>query len=594
METRLRQKKDYHSVTVGYTGGYATKIEQLDLIQKEVTIVSVIVAILLFFILLFYFKRLETPFLIGIPLTISLVWTGGLVFLILGHLNIITSFGAAILGGLGSDYGIYLLTRYYHERKLGESLPVACQKAFGATGRATYGSMLTMVAGFGALLFSKFGVFVELGIVGALGLITTYVAMMLMVPALLVLGERWPHRIRTSALFHWRIFSLGETFVQSHFFNWLFIPRRPFLGVVIASLLCGLAVMTLPKQSKIYYEEGQMEAPDLPGNKLGERVNKTLGRTVDPTVLLARNFEEEKNIVQVLEDRLEDKREVSPVFDRVLGFSSFVPQLQEDKKRILNRLYHKLSKTQLILKSEKKILLDSMHDSLTVPLIQLEDIPASVRRLFESAQDPSVHAIYLFPAFPRTESESMKLYQDGIYHLQDKLGPLPIADGTFIASDTVRLIEREAPRGFLLILIFFAVVLFIMVGSITRGLLILSNLIGSLFFLSGVLWLGGIPLNVMNIAVIPIVLGGGVDIYIHLSHRFDEEGSLNNILKTEVPAMFISSLTSIVGFGGFLLVSSSGLRSIGWVSVLGLSLVTLMAAFVFPRCLLLGARQKFP
>ncbi|MCC6272582.1 MAG: hypothetical protein IT572_03860, partial [Deltaproteobacteria bacterium] len=54
-----------------------------------------------------------------------------------------------------------------------------------------------------------------------------------------------------------------------------------------------------------------------------------------------------------------------------------------------------------------------------------------------------------------------------------------------------------------------------------------------------------------------------------------------------VPAIFVSSLTSLIGFGGLALSSSAGLRSIGWVSILGLSIVTLVCVWVFPRLLLL-------
>ena len=44
---------EYASVNIGYTGGYSTKLEQLDLIQHEVKVVSIVVSLLLFLILLF-------------------------------------------------------------------------------------------------------------------------------------------------------------------------------------------------------------------------------------------------------------------------------------------------------------------------------------------------------------------------------------------------------------------------------------------------------------------------------------------------------------------------------------------------------------
>ena len=56
--------------------------------------------------------------------------------------------------------------------------------------------------------------------------------------------------------------------------------------------------------------------------------------------------------------------------------------------------------------------------------------------------------------------------------------------------------------------------------------------------------------------------------------------------------MFISSFTSMIGFAGLLFTSSTGLRLVGWVSVLGLMIVTLFCALVFPHCLYLMKLKK--
>ena len=113
------------------------------------------------------------------------------------------------------------------------------------------------------------------------------------------------------------------------------------------------------------------------------------------------------------------------------------------------------------------------------------------------------------------------------------------------------------------------------------------NLLAGLVLLFGVLWLFNIRLNVMNIAVFPIVLGTAIDCFIHFNHRYNETKNIAQTIQQEIPPMFISSLTSMIGFGGLLLTSSQGLRSIGLVAVLGLLIVTLFCALIFPRCLIL-------
>ncbi|MBL7685806.1 MAG: MMPL family transporter, partial [Deltaproteobacteria bacterium] len=191
IESHLKSDPSYAAVSVGYTGEYQNSIEQFDLTQKEIARVSLIVTLLLFLILILYYKKWSSALLIGLPLMLSVIWSGGIIYLVLGHLNMITSFGAAILAGLGSDYGIFLLTRFYHEKEQGKSFQECCDLSFSNTGRATFGSMVTTVGSFIALLFSGFGVFVEFGVLGAVGLLMNYAGMMLLMPALLSLGHRF-------------------------------------------------------------------------------------------------------------------------------------------------------------------------------------------------------------------------------------------------------------------------------------------------------------------------------------------------------------------------------------------------------------------
>src|SRR3989338_6438793 len=140
-ESIRKNNPDFSTLQLGYTGKYQTSIEEVDFTKKEITWASLIVFALLLLILLFYFRRLDAVFLVSIPLICGVLWTGGITYLIFGHLNLLTSFAGSIWAGLGSDYGIYLLSRYFQERNEGEEFTAACHKAFGKTGKAIYISM---------------------------------------------------------------------------------------------------------------------------------------------------------------------------------------------------------------------------------------------------------------------------------------------------------------------------------------------------------------------------------------------------------------------------------------------------------------------
>lgn len=591
VEDEVRKSTGLLDVTVGYTGGYQSSLEEQDLVSRQIGFVSAVVTLLLFLILFLYFKRLSAVFFIIFPLSLGVLWTGGLIYLILGHLSMITAFGAAILAGLGSDYGIYLLTRYYHEKELGHDFQKSCEETFSNTGQATFASMLTTVVTFIALLFSSFGVFVEFGVVGALGLIINYLAMMLIVPALLTLFQPLEKKVLAS-----RWDSLG---LRGHlrFSFWekitpLFNPRYAGIGLVFTVILCALSALSLPQERKIHFEDGQMDTGNLPANKMYSKVAQVSDDDLSPTLLIVRGHEQEEKVLRAVQNQIKNVAEESRVYGRVLGVSSFIPEAQNEKRQVLQRMNEKFSRLHKVNKNKQAEFIQSVSTTLRSDGIQKAALPTEVVRVFQSLIDPEMYSIYLYPSILRVSSDGMKKYAQGIQDLKKQVGSdFKAADGNFIANDTISIIEKEAPKGFILLMIFFAAVLFFIVKPFGRALAIFIHLLASLIILSGVMWLFGMKLNVMNIVMIPVILGTGIDCFVHFSHRFDECQDMKDTLHTEIPAMLISSLTSIVGFGGLILTPSRGLQSIGWIALIGLGIVTLMCAWVFPRWLLWNHRR---
>jgi len=584
---RLKGEVGDPSIVVGYTGEYQNSIEQVDHATREISWISILVTLLLLVVVVIYFRRFSAALLIGFPLMLSVLWTMAILYFWLGHLNLMTGFGAAILLGLGSDYGIFLLTRYYQERAEGREFLSSCALAFGNTGRATFGSMVTTVASFTALFFSNFRLFVELGLMGAVGLVMNYLAMMLIVPGLLSLAHNWKDH-RWFQWFHgldrlpnFNPFGSGSRWVR------LFTPRRPWLGTLAALTLVLISAFTLRAQTRIYFEDGQMDVKGLPANKLYERVSHASYGTLKPGILLVSSQSDEEKLLDYLNKQIQSRPPEELVYQKALGLSSFVPKDQEAKRPLLQRIRDKLSLAKLINKDKKAQTLLSLNDSLQSATITPSDLPNEVQRAFLAKQGSPLRSVLVYQSLPRTSSENIERYHQGIEAARSGSGiAFDPVDSVFVQWDLIKLIEKEAPRGMGLILIFFAVFLFLTLRPAKRAFTVFLNLLGSLVLLSGVMWIFKIHLNVMNISVVPIVLGTGIDCFIHYSHRFDEERDLSQIVRLDVPAIFVSSLTSIIGFGGMILSSSVGLRSIGWISVLGLAIVTLVCVWVFP-CLLM-------
>ena len=103
----------------------------------------------------------------------------------------------------------------------------------------------------------------------------------------------------------------------------------------------------------------------------------------------------------------------------------------------------------------------------------------------------------------------------------------------------------------------------------------------------GVMFLTGMKLNFYNMVALPTIIGMGVDNGVHLYHRYDMEGkgSLPHVLRSTGGAMFVSMLTTMVGFLGLVMATHPGLNSIGVLAVIGIIACFVAAVVLLPALL---------
>lgn len=100
--------------------------------------------------------------------------------------------------GAGSDYAIFIITRYREERKNGKSDNEALTTAVQWAGESVLTSGLTVIIGFAALSLCSFSMIQTMGMVLALGIIVALFASLTFIPALIHLLDGkifWPSTI---------------------------------------------------------------------------------------------------------------------------------------------------------------------------------------------------------------------------------------------------------------------------------------------------------------------------------------------------------------------------------------------------------------
>ncbi|HQP44268.1 MAG TPA: MMPL family transporter, partial [Thermoanaerobaculales bacterium] len=95
----------------------------------------------------------------------------------------------------------------------------------------------------------------------------------------------------------------------------------------------------------------------------------------------------------------------------------------------------------------------------------------------------------------------------------------------------------------------------------------------------------GVQVNFMNIFVMTMVIGIGVDYGIHLLHRWTEAGADPDALAETSKAIAVAALTTVAGFGSLVLSHFPGLRSVGVAAILGAAFSALASVTLLPAIL---------
>jgi RND superfamily putative drug exporter len=195
----------YPGVTAQTTGDVAINNDYMDQINKSTELATVVTVILVLAILLLYFRSLVLLIVplasIGVALLISM----GVVAFLGTHGMLISSntqiFMIVLLAGAGTDYFLFLASRYREQLRAGMTPTEAIQTAVQRTGAAITSSAAAVIVGMGGMAFAAFGLFNTTGPAMAVSVAITLLAGLTISPALLsLLGRRafWPTHL-TSA-----------------------------------------------------------------------------------------------------------------------------------------------------------------------------------------------------------------------------------------------------------------------------------------------------------------------------------------------------------------------------------------------------------
>ncbi len=623
----------------GLTGLPAVTHEEFETVQKDIFLIVCSAAVFILLLIGVWFQSLRWALVVFIPMGLGVFWNIGLTYLTVGHLTILTSGFTAILFGLGVDYGIFLSSRIFEERKKDRGLVEAISRGVASCAKAllTAGGATTLI--FAALGTVPFSGFAEFGLVAASGVLLVLLSTFLVQPALFALLPPSIGRAR-------RLMSAGG---DSPRHQGLKFPRPISVLLVVAALVAAASGAMSGFSIPFDYDVLSLLPRESEAARYQRRMVAESDYQAETLIFTAESMREARRIA-VTAARLDSISQVQTITDlfppdsaervrqaRQIGAtaasSAYLRQIMalgdvELKKATMERIRSSLEKTAQLLEDSEEMAfsaghkhlvqlfetilsrLEELHDRLekdperararTEHFVQTilsaarlgfevlsswqharaldaQDLPSALKDRF-IADDGTV-AVYAHPAKSVYALENLDHMLKDVYRVSHRVTGFPTTHQVF---------SRMAVFSFKL-----GTILALLV-AMAWILLVLRNLQGFVIALLPLLVGGGWMLLVMsatemkfsyaNIIALPLVIGLAVDYGVWFAHRRRDLPGVSpwRVAVVAGRAILLAAGTTLAGLGAIILAEYRGIATMGYAVTIGLVCCVTAALLISP------------
>ena len=197
-----------------FAGSAVSSKERQESITREIAMAIGMAVVIIWLILTLTTTSWFEPFLFILVMAVAIVLNMGS-NIMFGRISFFTFSTAAILQlAVSMDYSIFLLDAFTREKKKGLSDEEAMVDAVDAAINSIFASSLTTIAGFVALMFMKFSIGFDMGLVLAKGIVFSLLTVVFFMPAMIFRFAKWNEKTAHRPLlpdFH----KMGRAFIRS-------------------------------------------------------------------------------------------------------------------------------------------------------------------------------------------------------------------------------------------------------------------------------------------------------------------------------------------------------------------------------------------
>ena len=146
-------------------------------INNDFSRIALMSSLLVFFVLLLTYGRIELTLVAFLPMLVSWIWILGIMGLFDIRFNIINIIVSALIFGLGDDYSIFIMDGLLQEYKTG-------RKKLSSFKSSIFLSAITTISGLGVLIFAKHPALRSIALISIIGIVCVVIMSQLLIPFL--------------------------------------------------------------------------------------------------------------------------------------------------------------------------------------------------------------------------------------------------------------------------------------------------------------------------------------------------------------------------------------------------------------------------
>lgn len=218
--------------------------------------------------------------------------------------------------------------------------------------------------------------------------------------------------------------------------------------------------------------------------------------------------------------------------------------------------------------------IDWLQNALSAEPLDFSDLPQQMRDRVIASNDRIL--ISVTPSEDVVPVEAMRRFTEAVLAITPKATGRPVLDlgiGEIVTTAFATALSIAVLSIFIILLM--------TLRSVTDAILVFIPLIMTAMLTLTVSVVAGLPLNMANVVVIPLIFGLGVDNGIHIVKRYHQVANVAELVRSSTPrAVFLSNLTTLGTFCALSFSTHQGIYSIGvllTIALLSLMILTLIS-----------------